>query len=191
MKQFSCKKLVQIVLTLGSWLTFSPLFYYMARKFRLLSKMWRVILLLVSPLFLIFYYCLMFIIPIGSYLIYDAYLIKYRFADNEVLERITDVPFPDVKIRKYYRGGRSFTGDFTDELVLQLEEVPNQEVIKRLDSLSSHKSLWKKNGNYYLYSAMWGAGDWAPKGEDKNEEMFLNVTYKEGSDSLQISYGRW
>ena len=105
MKKISFKKIAQIAITFISWLTISPLFCSFAKRYQLLPKVWRVILLLVSPLFLLFYYVMAFVIPIASYFIYDAYFVKYRFADNDVLERITGLEFPEVEIRKYYRGG--------------------------------------------------------------------------------------
>ena len=45
-------KILQWIISLISWLTLSPLFYYLTWKWKLIGKKLRVTLLLISPIFL-------------------------------------------------------------------------------------------------------------------------------------------
>ena len=107
------ERLVKIICWLTllfSWLTISPLFIYLARKWKMIGKKTRILLLVISPLMLILYLIIALLVMQG----YSDYQRKYRFADNEAIERITGVAFPKVDIIYYQKGGSSFNGDYSD-----------------------------------------------------------------------------
>lgn len=80
-----------------SWLTISPLFIYLASKWQMIGKKVRILLLLISPLMLIVFY-IFFLLALQEY---DDYQRKYKFANNETVERITGVAFPELDIVEY------------------------------------------------------------------------------------------
>ena len=106
-------KITQWLTLLLSWLTISPLFVYLANKWKLIGKKVRILLLLISPLMLIGYFILFLLALQG----YDDYQRKYRFANNETIERITGVAFPELSIIDYEKGEAGFTGDYNDMLI--------------------------------------------------------------------------
>ena len=115
-------KLIQWLTLLLSWLTVSPLFFYLARKWRLVGKKVRVLLLLISPLMLIVYAVAVLFILQG----YGDYKRKHHFANDEVIERITGVPFPELNIIDYEKGEAGFLGDYNDMLTLEMENDLNE-----------------------------------------------------------------
>ena len=105
------KKLVQWFIILIFWFTLSPLFYYLAKKWKLLRTLWRAILLLISPLFW-FLYAILFIMSI--YLADDMQR-RFQFMDHEEIAEITKSPFPSYMILYHHSGSGSFLGDHTDK----------------------------------------------------------------------------
>ena len=105
------KKLVQWIIILICWFTLSPLFYYLAKKWKLLRTLWRAILLLISPLFW-FLYAILFIMSI--YLADDMQR-RFQFMDHEEIAEITKSPFPSYMILYHHSGSGSFLGDHTDK----------------------------------------------------------------------------
>ena len=85
-----------------------------------------------SPLMLIGYFILFLLALQG----YDAYLRKYRFANNKAIERITGVAFPKVDIIDYEKDNRGFLGDYKDKLTLKMEDELNESTYHYLDSIS-------------------------------------------------------
>ena len=117
MKTLSVKILQWLTLLL-SWLTISPLFVLLARKWQLIGKKVSILLLIISPLMLIGYFILFLLALQG----YDDYQRKYKFANNEALERITGVAFPELYIIDYKKDNRSFLGDYKDRLTLEIKK---------------------------------------------------------------------
>jgi hypothetical protein len=70
-------KVAQWLTLLLSWLMLSPLFFYLARKWQLIGKKVRVLLLLISPLMLIVYAVIVLFILQG-YGDYKRKLERYR-----------------------------------------------------------------------------------------------------------------
>ena len=91
MKQFLIK-ITKFLLLFLSWLTLSPLFLYLASNWKLIGKKVRILLFVISPLMLIIY----LVVTIVVYMAYDDYNRKHRFADNDVIERITGIRFPYI-----------------------------------------------------------------------------------------------
>lgn len=181
-------KFLQWIASIISWLTISPLFFYITKRWNLIGKKIRVLLLLISPLFLIVYA----ILCLYGLDIYYAYHRKYRFSDTETLERITGVHFPDFKVVEYKKDKNSFLGDYNDQLIIEFEEFPSEKFYTRIDSLiATEGSEWFEHENTYSYSKMWGNGLSAPKGEDDDEDMSFSISFDKGSKQAILRYGAW
>ena len=181
-------KILQWLTLLLSWLTISPLFIYWARKWRLIGKKVRILLLLISPLMLIGYFILFLLALQG----YDDYRRKYKFANNEAIERITGVAFPELDIIDYKKDNRGFLGDYKDRLTLEMEDDLSESTYLYLDSIiNAGNTQWFKHGDEYSYSIMWGNGLPVPKGESEEDDGILSLSFKKGSKIINLSHGSW
>ena len=181
-------KIIQWLTLLLSWLTLSPLFIFLAHKWRLIGKKVRILLLLISPLMLIVYFILFLLALQG----YDDYRRKYRFANKEAIERITGVAFPEVDIIDYKKDKRSFLGDYNDKLTLEMEDELSESTYHYLDSIiNAGNTGWSKRDDEYSYSVMWGNGLPAPKGENEEEDGMFSLSFKKGSKIINLSHGSW
>ena len=184
MKKIIRNAFVAIICIL-SWFTVSPIFYYLAGRWELTK--WRLLLMLVSPLFLIAY----LFIFIWGYDAYVNYQRKYYFADEDRIERITGVRLPDMKVIEYNEG-RRITRDYNDRLIVEFEEVPSEIVFQILDSLvNMGKAGWRMNDSSYVFSATWGNDIPAPKGENNNEDRSFSISFSKGSKRATIHNGMW
>ncbi len=181
-------KILQYLALLFSWLTISPLFIYLARRWNLIGKKIRILLLVVSPLMFIVYLIAALFIMQG----YNDYKRKYYFADNDVIERITGVTFPELKIVDYKKGETGFTGDYSDELTLEMEEELSESTYHYLDSIiSADNTEWSKHDDEYSYSIMWGNGLPAPKGESEEDDVMFSLSFNKGNRIINLRYGSW
>ena len=179
---------IQWLTLLLSWLTLSPLFFFLARKWQLIGKKVRMSLLLISPLMLIVYAVAVLFILQG----YNNYRIRHHFASNEVIERITGVPFPKLNIIDYEKGDAGFLGDYNDMLTLEMENDLSKSTYHYLDSvISAGDTNWSKHDDEYRYSIMWGNGLPAPKGENEEDDMTFSLSFKAGSEIVTLNYGAW
>ena len=187
MKQILIKIAKCLTLVL-SWLTISPLFVFFARKWEMIGKKVRILLLLLSPLMLIIY----LITSLLCMQLYSDYHRKYRFADEQVIERITGIPFPKLDIVEYQKGRTSFQGDYSDRIVLSMEEDLDESTYQLLDSmLHKEDTNWNKSGDEYSYNIMWGNGLPTPEGEDEEEDTAFSLSFTKGSKQIHIVYGSW
>lgn len=181
-------KIIRWLTLLLSWLTISTLFVYLASRWKLIGKKVRILLLFISPLMLIVYF-IIFLLALQGY--YD-YQRKYHFADNDVIERITGVAFPEVDIINYENGESSFLGDYSDKLILEMEEELSESTYHYLDSIvNSGNTGWSKRDDEYSYSIMWGNGLPAPKGESEEEDGMFSLSFMKGSKIINLSHGSW
>ena len=181
-------KITQWLALLLSWLTISPLFVYLANKWKLIGKKVRILLLLISPLMLIVYF-IIFLLALQGYFDYQR---KYHYADNEVIERITGVAFPEVDIIDYEKGKSGFLGDYSDKLILEMEEELGESTYHYLDSIISNGDTgWSKHEDEYSYSIMWGNGLPTPKGESEEDDGMFSLSFKKGSKIINLSHGSW
>lgn len=182
------KIILQWIASFISWLTISPLFFYITKRWNLIGKKIRVLLLLISPLFLIFYAILCFY----GFNIYYDYHRKYRFTNTETIEKITGIDYPDFNIVKYNKDKSSFLGDYNDQLIIEFEKIPSDRFYQQIDSLvATEDSGWSKHDNTYSYSKMWGNGLPAPEGEDDEEDMSFSISFDKGSKQAILRYGAW
>lgn len=181
-------KITQWLTLLLSWLTISPLFVYLAKKWKLIGKKVRMLLLLISPLMLIGYFIL-FLLALQEY--YD-YQRKYRFANNETIERITGVAFPELSIIDYEKGEAGFLGDYNDMLTLEMKYDLSESTYHYLDSvISVGNTKWHKRNDEYIYCTVWGNGLPAPEGENEEEDIMFSLSFKAGSKIINLSHGAW
>lgn len=137
--------------------------------------------MLISPLFLIAYFILYLLVS-GVY--YD-YRREHRFADKEVLERITGVTYPDYKVVEYTKYHRHFLGGYNDKWIIVFEETPSAVFYQSLDSLiATGNSDWSRGDNGYSFSRY----DYS---NDYEEGSSLYVCFKKGSKQATISYAVW
>lgn len=106
------KRIFQSVICLCCWLTFSPLFFFLSKRWELLGNKFRWVALFISPLFLIIY------IPIG-FIGHDYFNRRFCAIDRGRIERIAHISFPDFSLCNYKYGARSFTGDYTDTFTVE------------------------------------------------------------------------
>ena len=116
---------------------------------------------------------------------------RHRFDDAKTLSRITEVEFPKFKVKDYDRGFSSFHGDYEDELVLEFKQLPTEEFYASIEAMTDCGNWHVDGDSIYRYSRMWGNGMTAPKGEDNEEDMFLNIEIKRDSRRFEMSYGAW
>ena len=171
-----------------SWLTISPLFIFLARKWQLIGKKVRILLLLISPLMLIVYFIIFLLVLQG----YDDHRRKYRFANNETIERITGVAFPELDIIDYKKANRGFLGDYKDKLILEMKDELSESTYHYLDSIiNAGNTQWFKHDDEYSYSIMWGNGLPAPQGESEEDDGMFSLSFKKGSKIINLSHGSW
>ena len=178
---------IQWLTLLLSWLTLSPIFFYLARKWQLIGKKVRILLLLISPLMLIIYF-IIFLLALQGYFDYQR---KYQFRDKERIERITGVEFPDFKVISYKAEERDIRGEYTDNMEIEFKDTLSSAFYHTLASMiATNETDWSKSENYY-FSKIWGNGLPAPEGEDSEEDIFFNISFKKNSNRAKISYGVW
>ena len=181
-------KILRWLTLLLSWLTISPLFIFWVRKWKLIGKKVRILLLLISPLMLTVYFIL-FLLAIQGY---DDYQRKYRFANNKTIERITGVAFPEVNLIDYKKDNRGFLGDYKDRLTLEMVDKLSESTYHYLDSIiNAGNTQWFKHSDEYSYNIMWGNGLPAPKGESEEDDGMFSLSFKKGSKIINLSHGSW
>ena len=93
---------------------------------------------------------------------------------------------------EYSEGKRGFTGDYSDRLLLEFEKIPSEGVYQTLDSLiETRKTGWRMNDSVYVFSATWGNGMPAPKGESEDEDRSFSISFKKGNKKATINSGMW
>lgn len=180
------KKILKASALILLWLTLSPLFFYMAKRWGMMNKSWRIGLLLLSPMVLLCYALIGILIFFG----YLGYERKYGFLDKDRIERITKVKLPDFELVEYEGGEMNFRGEYSDELTIEFKDSLTDEFYATLDSLVE-KEVWNKRENRYSFSVMWGNGLPAPNGENKEEDVMFSITIERGTNTAVIDTGSW
>lgn len=182
------KKILEALALILSWLTLSPLFFYLAKKWGLMNKGWRITLLLISPLFLVGY----LLIGAFSFFEYAEYERKHGFLDKDRIERITEVRLPDFELVECEMGDMNFRGEYSDELIIEFEDSLTNDFYATLDSLVE-KKVWSKSKDTdrYSFSTMWGNGIPAPEGENDEADIMFSITIEKGTNRAVIGAGSW
>ncbi len=165
-----------------SWLTLSPLLLILDGCWKLLPKWLRILLFFLSPLMLI----LIVIAVILGDMYYSDFYARHHFVKPKVVENITGVRLPNYKVVKYERGPRSFNGDYSDEFVLEFENVPDEAFY---DTPKEHFDSFEPGK--YSYSAIWGNGLEAPKGESDKDDIGFSINIERGSKTFHVRVMEW
>lgn len=177
------RKLLQWITVLACWFTISPLFYYLAKRWGLLRTLWRVLLLLISPLF---WYLYMIIFIVSIFFVDDMQR-RFQFMDHDEVAEITKSPFPFYLVIYHHSGSTGFPRDHTDEKYFMFLRQPSKTFYHMVDSLSDIKaSGWNKKGNKYSYYNIWDSED-SPNGDD----LFLSIDIEKGSRFGYMRFGSW
>ena len=108
------------------------------------------------------------------------------------IERITGVRVPQYEIIEYNEGNRHFTGDFEDRFTFEFKTMPSDEMYDKIDKMiATGKTGWKKDGNKYSFSVVWGNGFPTPKGEREEDDGMFSITITRGMKKGVITYGSW
>ena len=116
-----------------------------------------------------------------------------RYANNQTIENITGIPFPEFRMVEYLPGPVCFNGDFSDTLKLEMKEPMSDSAIQKLDSIisadTSRLPVWRQYENRYRFFKTWGHGTPAPKGENDDEDMHFELLMEKGSRNVTIIFG--
>lgn len=165
-----------------SWLTFSPLLLVLDRRWKLLPKWLRMLLFFLSPLMQIVFVAVL----IACYLFYCEHFYPRYFVKPKVIENITGVCLPNYKVVEYERAPWSFNGDYTDGFVLEFESIPDDAFYKKLEK---HFDCFEPGK--YSYSAIWGNGLEAPKGESDDDDISFSIAIERGSKTFHVRVAEW
>ena len=173
------------------WVRLYPLMTYLTRKFSgwKLKLLLFLIQLLRSIIFVII--VIIFFTCVKGCFDYNR---KHQFADNEILENITTLPFPEVKIVDYKKGRFTLKGGYFDKLTLEMEEELSESLYCRIDSIISNQDEdsmggWSKSDDgYYRFSTIWGGLIPAPEGVSGGD-MDFSLSIKKGSKIMTLGYG--
>lgn len=123
------------------------------------------------------------------------YPLARRYSNNQRIENITGIPFPEFRIVEYRQSPTSFNGDFSDTLKLEMKEPMKDFAIQRLDSIirtdTSKIPDWMIWGDKYRFFKIWGNGKPAPKGENDDEDMHFELLMEKNSRFVTIIFGYW
>ena len=90
-----------------------------------------------------------------------------------------------------YKQGKSRM-DYSDRILVEFERIPSVEIYQTLDSLiETGKTGWRMNDSAYVFSATWGNGMPAPKGESEDEDRSFCISFKKESKRVTINSSMW
>lgn len=175
------------------WATISPMFYYLAAKWRLVDKFARVFALLLSPLFIMIYflvYAILFVV-VMSVVYENNYTSPY--ADAARLSRVTGVVMPEYEVVSDTLVGQSaFLGDYSRIMTIEFEEDLPALFYQTLDSLvvvdSEH---WSRASDAYCCRWIWGNGFPAPPGENDDDDNYFTLSLPIAGSRATLEYGAW
>lgn len=166
--------LIKAIALLLSWFTFSPLLLILDGRWKLLPKWLRVVLFVLSPMMLIIVVVLALLVQ-ADY----SYYSRRHFVKSDVIENITGVSFPKYTVVER----RSIWCDY---FMLEFERMPDEAFYKELDE---HFDSFEPGK--YSYSAIWGNGIEAPKGESDKDDISFSIDIARGSKTFYIRVGEW
>lgn len=167
-----------------SWLTLSPLLLILDGRWKLLPKWLRIVLFVLSPMMLI----VVAVASIFGYLYFSEYYMQHHFVRRRVVENITGVKFPKYKVLNQGEEWKCFSRfpDHSYDFTLEFKKMPGDDFYKKLDE---HFDCFEPGK--YSYSAIWGNGMEAPKGESDQEDISFSIDIERGSKTFHIRVGEW
>jgi hypothetical protein len=110
----------------------------------------------------------------------------------ERIERVTGVKVPSYKIIETHKGKRAFTGDHEDWFEIEFKKIPSDDLFDEIDRMiASGNTGWKRDGNNYSFSVVWGNGFPTPKGESDSYDGTFSITLTKGEKNGEIRSGSW
>ena len=175
---------IRVITLFLSWLTLSPLMLILDGRWKLLPKWLRIVLFVLSPMMLIVFA----MAGIQGHFYYSEHYMQHHFVKRRVVENITGVRLPRYKVvdrgeeRKCFGRFPDHTYDFT----LEFKKMPDDAFYEKLDE---HFDSFEPGK--YSYSAIWGNGMEAPKGESDKDDISFSIDIERGSKTFHIRVGEW
>ena len=166
--------LIKAIALFLSWLTLSPLMLILDGRWKLLPKWLRIVLFVFSPMMMIIVVVLALLVQ-ADY----SYYSRRHFVESDVIENITGVSFPKYTVLER----RSTRCDY---YTLEFERKPDEAFYKELDERFDSYEPGK-----YSYSAIWGNGIKAPKGESDKDDISFSIDIEKGSRTFHVRVGEW
>jgi len=148
------------------------------------KKRLRIVLFLLSPMVLV----VLAMATFWGCSNYSDYYMKHHFVKRRVVENITGVRFPRYKVVNWSEERICFGRRPEQAYVFSLEfnKMPDEAFYKMLD-----EKFESFEPGRYGFSAIWGNGIEAPKGESDKDDINFSVTVERDSKTFQIRAGRW
>ena len=175
MKKYAIIKSIALFL---SWLTLSPLLLILDGRWKLLPKWLRVVLFVLSPMMLI----IVAVVAFLGYSYYSEYYIQHHFVKRRVIENITGVRLPKYKVTERREERLCFVRfpEHEYDFTLEFKKMPDDAFYKILDE---HFDSFEPGK--YSYSAIWGNGLEAPKGESDKDDIGFSIDIERGLKTFQ------
>jgi hypothetical protein len=176
--------LIKAIALFLSWFTFSPLMLILDGRWKLLPKWLRIVLFVLSPMMLI----VVAVASIFGYLYFAEYHMQHHFVRRRVVENITGVRLPRYKVvdRRGEEGRVRRFPDRAYDFTLEFKKMPDEDFYKKLAEHFDCFELGK-----YSYSAIWGNGLEAPKGESDDDDISFSIDIEKASKTFHIRVGEW
>ena len=184
MKSNTLTTILKALALVVSWLTLSPLMLILDGRWKLLPKWLRIVLFVLSPMMLIVYA----VAGIYGHLYYSEHYLQHHFIKRRVIENITGVRLPKYKVVNEGEMWRCFgiVPDHSYAFTLEFKRMPDEAFYKELDE---HFDCFEPGK--YSYSAIWGNGLKAPKGESDDDDINFSIDIERGSKTFHVSVNRW
>ena len=175
---------IKSIALLLSWFTLSPLMLILDGRWKLLPKWLRIVLFVLSPMML----GVMAVVAFWGYGYYSEHYMQHHFVRRRVVENITGVRLPRYKvIERGEEGSRaSRFPDHSYNFTLEFKKMPDEDFYKKLNE---HFDCFEPGE--YSYSAIWGNGMEAPKGESDKDDISFSIDIVRGSKTFHIRVGEW
>jgi len=184
MRKQTLNQILKIISLILSWATLSPLLLILDGRWKLLPKWLHIVLFVLSPMMLV----VMAVAAFWGYGYYSEHYIQHHFVRRRVVENITGVRLPRYKVIDQGEEWECFsrspehTYDFTLEFKKMPDEAFYEKLAEHFDCLEAGK---------YSYSAIWGNGIEAPKGESDKDDISFSIDIERGSKTFHIMVGEW
>ena len=176
--------IIKPIALLLSWLTISPLVLILDGHWKLLPKWLRIVLFVLSPLMLAIVAVLVF----RGYIHYSEHRMQHHFVKRRVIENITGVRLPRYKVVEEGETWKCFSRfpDHSYDFTLEFKKMPDETFYRELDE---HFDCFEPGK--YSYSAIWGNGIEAPKGESDKDDISFSIDIEKGSKTFHIRVMEW
>ena len=142
---------------------FLPIHFYLYIRRRCLLNKWiSIILILLSPITIIFFILISILIIVGV----SEYTRNYHYTRRYVLNEVVGVKLPKYKVTKKELGNIGFNRDRIDYFFLEFKNDIPQDFTSQIDSLVNIGKGEKINDSYKFYKHL------------KNLDMHVEVVFK-------------